>query len=405
MIKECATIRAVVSRAKGTMPRVFLMLLICGAILASQVGCHKPGAAAEAPVVGEEPAKVVEPAPTSVPEPAVAAETAQTPEEKPEQPVAKNGPRITFEKVMCDFGEIGTETKQKGQFKFKNTGNKSLKIVRVKSCCGVGATGVKAGDVYRPGKGGVLNISYSAGAHPGDVDRKLYIQSNDPVQDVVTLKLRAKIVRRVEYEPKRLRLFLRQKNAGARDITLTSTDGRPFSITGFESTANSIGADFDPNVQASEFVLHPQADLAKLERNLKGQISINMSHPECKNVRLLYDVLPEFTINPPQILLFNQVEGKAVQREIWILSNYSDDFEIESVTSRKETVNLLEKKKIKGTATSSSSVGAGRPGVRYQLKIEITPPPVEGQRAVFSDILDVKIKDGATLSITCRGFY
>ena len=91
-----------------------------------------------------------------------------------------------------------------------------------------------------------------------------------------------------------------------------------------------------------------------------------------------------------------------------MLSNYSDDFEIESVTSRKETVKLLESKKIKGTATSPSSAGVGgrsRPGVRYQLRVEITPPPVEGERAVLSDVLDVKIKDGTTLSIQCRGFY
>ena len=406
MIKKCATIRTVASRAKGPLPRVFFVLLFSAALLVFQVGCHKQATASKAPAVQEEPAKVAEPTPE--PEPAVAAETAETPQEKPQPPVVKDGPRITFEKVVCNFGEIGTDTRQKGQFKFKNTGNKPLKIIRVKSCCGVAATGVKAGDVYPPGKGGTLAIDYRAGTHPGDVNRKLYIQSNDPVRDVVTLTLKAKIVRRVEYEPKRLRLFLKQENGGARDITLTSVDGRPFSITGFKSTANSIDADFDPNEKATKFVLRPRADLAKLERNLKGQISIDLSHPECKNVRLLYDVLPEFTINPPQILLFNLVEGKAVQREIWILSNYSDDFEIESVTSRKETVKLLEQKKIKGAATSSRSAGAGgpdRPGVRYQLKIEITPPPVEGQRAVFSDVLDVKIKDGATLSIQCRGFY
>ncbi|MBN2130627.1 MAG: DUF1573 domain-containing protein [Sedimentisphaerales bacterium] len=401
MIKRCATIRMVASRAKGRLPRVLFVFLLCGAFLASQAGCHKQADVAEAPVVAAEPARVAE----AVPEPAVAAEAAATPEEAPEPPAAKNGPRITLESVICNFGDIGTDTKHKGQFKFKNTGNRPLKIVQVKSCCGVATTGVKAGDVYPPGKGGVLTIDYRAGAHPGDVNRKLYIQSNDPVRDVVTLTLKAKIVRRVEYEPKRLRLFLKQENGGADAIKLTSVDGRPFSIEGFKCTANSIKAEFDPNMQATEFVLRPQADLAKLERNLKGQISIDLSHPECKNVRLLYDVLPEFTINPPQILLFNLVEGKPVQREVWILSNYSDDFDILSVTSRKETVKLLEKKKIKGTATSSSSAGASRPGVRYQLRIEITPPPVEGERAVFLDFLDVKIKDGTTLSIQCRGFY
>jgi len=409
MIENSATMQTVASRARGAFSFGLAVLLLCGVLLVLPSGCHRQAADSQPLAVEAEPGPVSEPASTTVAaEPTSAREATETPRAKPVQEVAKAAPKITFEKVVCDFGEIGTDAKHKGQFKFENTGNRPLKIVRVKSCCGVAASGVKAGDVYPPGKGGILNITYNAGSHPGDVNRKLYIQCNDPVQDVVTLTLKAKIVRCVEYEPKRLRLFLNQKNAGAGDITLTSVKGQPFSITSFRSTANSIRAEFDPNAEATTFVLRPQADMAKLARNLKGQISIDLSHPECKNVRLLYDVLPEFTINPPQILLFNLTEGKAVQREIWVLSNYSDDFEIESVSSRKGTVKLLESKKIKGTATSPSSAGVGgrgRPGVRYQLRVEITPPPVEGERAVLSDVLDVKIKDGTTLSIQCRGFY
>jgi hypothetical protein len=42
---------------------------------------------------------------------------------------------------------------------------------------------------------------------------------------------------------------------------------------------------------------------------------------------------------------------------------------------------------------------------RCQLKLRITPPAAEGERAVLSDVIEVKIKDGQTLSIPCRGFY
>ena len=104
----------------------------------------------------------------------------------------------------------------------------------------------------------------------------------------------------------------------------------------------------------------------------------------------MYDVLSEFTVNPQQIMLFNLKAGQAIQREIWILSNYQADFEMESVTSQKEFVTLLEKEKVDD---------------RYRLKIEITPPAAESERAVMSDVVEIKIKDGQTLSIQCRGFY
>jgi len=220
--------------------------------------------------------------------------------------------------------------------------------------------------------------------------RSRYLITNDPDQSTVTLTIQANVVRMVEYEPQRLRLFLRQENAGCPDITLKSVDGQHFSITSFRSTANTITAEFDPGVEATEFILKPKVDLEKLQRNPKGTVSIDLTHPKGKNVRLLYDLLPAFTINPPQLMLFNPKAGQPTQREIWILSNYQDDFEIESVDSQKGTTEVVDRKKVEN---------------RYQLRLQITPPAPEGERAVLSDMLEVKIKDGPTLSIPLRGFY
>ena len=88
--------------------------------------------------------------------------------------------------------------------------------------------------------------------------------------------------------------------------------------------------------------------------------------------------------------MFNLKAGQPVKREIWMLSNYQDDFELESVTSQKGTVKLLEKEKVEN---------------RYRLKFEITPPELASERAVMSDVIEIKVKDGKTLSIPCRGFY
>lgn len=187
-----------------------------------------------------------------------------------------------------------------------------------------------------------------------------------------------------------MRLFLKKENAGAKDITLTSLDGREFSITGFRATQNAISADFDRHAKGTKFVLKPKADMEKLKRNLRGWVQIDLTHPECKSVRLHYDVLPEYSFDLEQILLFNLKAGQAVNREIWLLNNYQDDFEIESVSSQKGTVKLLGKEKIEN---------------RYRLKLQITPPQLAGEKAVMSDAIEIKIKDGETLTLSVRGFY
>ncbi len=363
-------------RRHGLVRGLLLLFAILSVVLA---GCQETSSSVQGPSTAAEPAKIAAPANENSGQEAQAEET----------PVAE-GPRIAFDTLVHDFGEIGPGTAQTASFPFKNVGDEPLKIIHVRSCCGVVTRGVKAGQVYQPGESGSLDLDYTASLQAGSMKRSLYIQSNDPVLSVATLTIQATIVPRVEYTPARLRLFLNQENAGAKDITLTSLDGKPFSIKGFRSTANAIKADFDPSKEATRFVLEPKVNPAKLEQNPRGQISIDLTHPECKNVRLLYDVLPEFTVNPQQIMLFNLKADQPVQREIWILSNYQKDFEIESVTSQKGFATLIEEEKVDD---------------RYRLKVEITPPAAESDRAVMSDVIEIKIKDGQTLSIQCRGFY
>lgn len=402
------------------------MWVFCGLLVLSQVGCRKKQMSTTGPVtqpeteeyIAQEVAtKDVEAAPDAnqvvdeSPAPDVAAPTEITeiaPEavaEPPAAPPLTAGPVIEMDKLAHDWGEIGPDTRQIAQFSFTNTGSEPLKIARVRKCCGTITRGVQDGQEYASGETGTLEVEYIAGSYPGSMRRNLHLETNVPGQKVITLTIKATIVQRVELQPKRLRLFYRQENAGCGDITLKSLDGRPFSVTGLRATAGSLTAEFDPNTKATEVIVRPKVDLEKLKRNPRGEIRISLTHPECRTVRLLYDMLPEYTVSPPQLMLFNLKPGEPVKREVWILSNYADDFEIESVESEKGTITLVESKKVKGAATGPRRGGSPQPGARYQLWVEITPPALEGENNVMSDVLKVKIRGGDPLSIQCRGFY
>jgi hypothetical protein len=397
MARKCQIQGTYVLRRRGDSRLVLCFSLLLTLLLVLGSGCQKSTTTGQTPATQTKQAQT-QADKTQEPTTQAAARTGyvdtKTPVEQgvPIQPaaVAVDGPRIALKEAVHDFGDVGPETKHTAQFTFTSVGKAPLKIIQVKSCCGVATKGVKNGQEYAPGQSGTLELEMSTAAYPGDLTRNLYLTTNDPDHKVVTLTLKGKIVRRVDFKPERLRLFLRQDNAGCPELKLTSLDGQPFSITGFKSTANAIKAEFDPAAKATEFTLKPKVDMEKVQRNLRGQISIDVSHPECKNVRVLYDVLPEFTINPPQIMLFNLKANQTIQREIWVLSNYQDDFEVESVTSQKGGVKLLEQKKV---------------GNRYQLKIEAAPPAPADERSVWGDVLEVKIKGGDTLTIPFRGFY
>ncbi len=261
-----------------------------------------------------------------------------------------------------------------------------MKIEEVEKCCGVVAKLDKT--EYAPGESGVLKAEYQAN-RPG-LDRKiLYVKSNDKTKARIALTLKAEIVSKITCSPKRLKLFLGEDNAGCSKIVLSSLDNQPFTITGFKSTANCITADVDSSVEATKFILEPKVDMEKLKDNLKGHVDISLTHLEEKTVEILFDVLPKYTINPPLIISFNAEPQKPIVRKVWVLNNYGGSFEIESATSKDNTVKVLSSEKIRNG---------------YQLELEITPPPAEDNTR-FSDMFVVKIKGEDELGIVCRGFY
>ena len=306
-------------------------------------------------------------------------------------PAVVLAPTFTIENPLLDLGEIGTDSKHTGEFRFTNTGNAPLKILQIHGCCGVATRGVEAGQEYPPGQSGILEFELPSGSMPiPNRTWELRLQTNDPQHSLVSLVIKASIVRRVVVDPLRITLLLKRENADCRDITIRSLDGTPFSIIKVKSVGDVISADYDPDVKATEFVLKPRVATEKLSTHRRGWVNIDLTHPQCTNLQVLFDVLPEFTVNPQHLMVFNLRPDQSAQREVWILSNYQEDFEIESVSSQNGRITLLEKKKV---------------GNRYQLQVEIKVPPKGGDNAIIADVLNVKVRGGETLSIPFRGFY
>jgi hypothetical protein len=326
----------------------YMIHVICGLVLLSQIGC-------------QEQAKITEEA----------------------------LPEIKFEELVYDFGEVGPSAKYTGQFNFTNAGESLLKISKVGKCCGVVTRLDKM--EYAPGESGVLKVEWNSGPLESTMKRQLIVYSNDQTNPQTTLTITAKTVLKVAWEPKRLRLFLDEDNAGCPKITINSVDNRPFSITGFQSTADCITADFDPAAEATEFVLEPKVDTEKLQKSQKGRINISLSHPQGNAATILFSVLPKYTVNPPLLIIFNAEPNKPIVRTISVLNNYHKDFEIESLTSENNlvTMKIQEQRKI--------SYG-------YQLEVEITPPATEGKTR-FTDLFSLNIKDGEKLPVRCNGYY
>jgi hypothetical protein len=302
----------------------------------------------------------------------------------------EGGPEITFEKTVHDFGDIGPGSKNVCEFKFTNTGDSLLKITKVSKTCGCTPYTLEK-KKYEPGESGALKVSYKAGVRPTSIIKRLFVSSNDKANPKVELTLKGKIALKIDYRPKKLELLLNKENAGCPEITIKSLDGKPFSIKRFKSTGGVITADFDSSVEATEFILQPKVDIEKLRKGLNGHIEITLTHPEESVAVVSFSMLPRFKIAPPSLIVYKAESERPVTREVWILSNYDEEFEVESTSTQKGAIKVLSQ---------------GRKDNRYRFELEITPPaPTKGKGRFFTDKFFVNIKGGERLEVTCRIFY
>jgi len=301
----------------------------------------------------------------------------------------RKAPKIEFEQVVHDFGNVGPGTSNLCEFKFTNAGNGTLKIGEITKTCGCTPFSLAKRE-YAPGESGTLRVNYFSEQLRGQTTKHLVIHSNDKARPEVTLAVKADVKMQVNHEPRTLNLLLKQENANCPQLTLTSIDNQPFSIKSFKSTANCITADYNPSEKATKFVLQPKVDMTRLEKTLNGRIEIGLTHPECKTISVGINTLPKFKIAPRSIIVRGMATQQPIVKKLRILNNYDEDFELESFSSSKGAVKVL----------SNTIVRNG-----YELELEITPPASKNKKRIFTEKFFVKTKEGRQLEIPCNVFY
>ncbi len=358
---------------------LLLLAVFFSFALLSQIACQeqaKTPTKIRVELTPSEPNKVTRPIVTE----AVKVET--------KEKTIETGPKITFEKDIYDFNEIGPGSKKTCDFKFTNTGDSRLEITKVEGCCGVTTKLDKM--QYEPSESGIIKVEYAANTVAGIMSRQLYVLSNDKTNPRAPLTIKARIVPKISFEPQRgLRLLLKDEQLTCPEITITSLDGKPFAIKDFKSTGNCITVGYDPNQQATKFVLQPKIDMEKLRGTQNGVINISLTHPEGDSVTIPFSALPRFQVTPPQLIAFNAEPGQPIARKIWVLNNYGENFEIESTSSENGIIKVV----------SQDAINNG-----YQFMLEIMPPSDESKTR-FNDVFTVNIKGGEKLEVSCRGFY
>jgi hypothetical protein len=101
-------------------------------------------------------------------------------------------PKIVFKEEAWNFGRAKMGSELVHEFVFKNEGDASLKITNVETSCGCTAALV-SDKKLEPDQSGKLKVTFSTQGYSGEVVKYIYVESDDPVQPRVQLRISADI--------------------------------------------------------------------------------------------------------------------------------------------------------------------------------------------------------------------
>ncbi len=103
-----------------------------------------------------------------------------------------NGPEITFNKTVHDYGEIFVGSDGNSTFVFTNTGNEPLVLSRPRSSCGCTVPSWPRQPIL-PGESDSITVTYNT-ANPGRINRNVTITSNARNTNSVLLRITGNVV-------------------------------------------------------------------------------------------------------------------------------------------------------------------------------------------------------------------
>ncbi|MEJ2568263.1 MAG: DUF1573 domain-containing protein, partial [candidate division WOR-3 bacterium] len=105
----------------------------------------------------------------------------------------KAAPHIEFKKNEIDFGELKQRVRETRFFKFKNTGDDTLKITGIRTTCGCTAA-VVSSESIPPGKEGRIEITFSSSTYVGEITRGVKIHTNDPSNRILDIAVKVDVL-------------------------------------------------------------------------------------------------------------------------------------------------------------------------------------------------------------------
>ncbi len=250
---------------------------------------------------------------------------------------AENGPKITFKRLVHDFGDIDRGGKVDTSFEFENTGDAPLQIDEVTTSCGCTTAALKKKS-YKPGESGTIPVTFNSQNFEGKITKRITVSTNDKAAPKTVLTIQGTILTDVQATPSAL-VFTDAKPNQTNTQTLKVATTR---LPKLELTNLKIEPDYltmtEERVDDKSVNLVVSADGTKFPKGktrLNGYITFDTNSKTQGTMRaaVTIEVTQPVRMSPRALYFYASKAGKSRQMHLKLESNTGKDFKITGISS------------------------------------------------------------------------
>lgn len=261
-------------------------------------------------------------------------------------PFSNGNPVISCKSPSFDFGVIMPTNEVKHTFVLENSGEQTLRIEKIRACCGGKAVAKGNKRELPPGSSLEIDTHLFIGKRRGRIRKSFYVKTNDPKQPYFQLRYLGEVQSQrgntpVNLAPSELDFGrVRVDTEAVQEVTLSFETNAAFSVTAVSCTSKYFTVSCRSGTSPNVFSIQVKTKPPILDGRVVDTLSITTDHPQYLRLEVplsLY-VFKDIIVAPSEVVFLAQDEQ--LTRYLAVRSRSKTPFTILETTLPDPDINV-----------------------------------------------------------------
>ncbi len=241
-----------------------------------------------------------------------------------------NAPKIFCQEQIFQFGQREASNPVRHTFTLQNRGDTDLIIHAIRPSCGCTSTEISH-TIIPPQGSAALSTRLDLSGRIGSIRKSIVLESNDPESPVFTLSLEGLVTTQFQVIPPAITLRQGLSKGSASGAAQITTQGKPFSIIGIQSSDPSvyISTEASPDGRSHQIT----ATLEKLPESAPQSFTVTLQtdNPSAPTIDIpaVVTLARKFIVAPAKIVL--KIGTEPIKRTIIVKAGSPGEFSVSNI--------------------------------------------------------------------------